>query len=261
MKRANHPELALLALCACLAGCAANAADEAEDGGPSPAESSGAAEEDSGDDEGAVPTTSPGGSEEGSSEEGGSEEGGIEEGSTESSSEGGGHDTSGGVETGAESSGTEDTGTPPFGDGDSTDLPAVVVQFRVTSPGPVAIDGPLFNEDAIDTRGVRYTDAIAADGDATDHLRFTIVPGESDPYVRLTMVCADGLVRAEIRDEDDAVLGMALCGAGQQSILLHGAISTAPYHVVVSGADAQTEYELSLDAYCFGGCNYQPYTP
>lgn len=150
---------------------------------------------------------------------------------------------------------------PPIDDGDSVVAPAVLLQFRATADAPIDIVGPLFNDEALDVRGARYSDTIDPLGDEADHLRFSIVPGENDPYLRVTLECDDPAVRAEVRDIDDAVVGFAACGAGQVSILLVGATSTEPYDVVVrSGVDdfAATSYSVALDAFCFGGCAYQP---
>jgi hypothetical protein len=178
-----------------------------------------------------------------------------------------GADTEGDGDTGdtGEPPDTDDTGDtevePPYGDGDSSDLPAVVVQFRNTAGVPISVEGPLFNEDAIDTRGLQYLDAVGQTGDESDHLAFNIVPGEVDPTIRLLMECDDETVRAEIRDESDALLGSALCGEGEQSILLRNAASFTEYRIVVLGAAVEVDYVMSLNAFCFQQCNYTPYVP
>jgi hypothetical protein len=177
----------------------------------------------------------------------------------------------GGGETGMDETGElpdtegDDTGVePPFGDGDSSDLPAVRAQFRNTAGAPVTVTGPLFNEEPLDVRGLQYVDAIAPMGDESDHLAFNIVPGENDPTIRVLMECDDPSVRAEIRDEDDALVGSVLCGEGEQSIFLAGASSLDTYQVIVLGGaeDAGAiDYVLSVNAFCFQQCNYAPYTP
>lgn len=147
-------------------------------------------------------------------------------------------------------------------DGDSSVEPAVLLQFRATAGAPVDIAAPLFNAEPLDVRGARYSETIDPATDETDHLRFSIVPGESDPYVRVTIECDDPAVRADIIDAEEDVVGFATCGAGEVAILLVGATSTEAYGVVVgSGVDefATTEYTVALDAFCFGGCNYQPF--
>jgi hypothetical protein len=199
--------------------------------------------------------TDDGETSEGETDDGETSEGETDDGETSEGETGDG-------ETG--DTGNEDTGGSALpDDGDSLVDPAVLAQFRNTSPGPVAIDEPLFNEEAIDTRGVQYTGAIASDDDPSDHLRFSIVPGENDPYLRVTMECANPLVRAQIL-RDDEPIDAVLCGEGETMVLLDDASSLDVFDVVVYGEDDMlpvTDYVLSLDAFCFGGCNYQPYAP
>ena len=148
-------------------------------------------------------------------------------------------------------------------DGDSTIAPAVIAQFRATSPGPVSIDAPLFNEDPIDTRGVQYLGAIADDDDPSDHLRFSIVPGQNDPYLRVTLECDDPQVRVEIAREGE-IFDTVPCGDGQTNVLLDDASSFDDFDVTIYSvalAQPATEYVLSLDGYCFQGCDYVPYAP
>ncbi len=247
------------ALSMALFGCT-EADDAADDLGVDAGSTEASADEDaeteaSGDDdgsEGGGPTDDRG--DESTGDEAGTEDGATEDEGTEEA----GTDT-----TGAED-GTEDTGGPALDDdGDSAVVPAVLAQFRATAGGPVSVDMPLFNDEPIDTRGVQYVGAIAADDDPTDHLRFSIVPGETDPYVRVTMECDDPLVRVRIL-RDDEELGAVLCGDDTTMVLLDGASSLDAFDVVVHGEDERmpvVDYVLSIDAFCFGGCDYQPYMP
>jgi hypothetical protein len=139
--------------------------------------------------------------------------------------------------------------------------PAVLLQFRATADAPVDIVAPLFNDDPLDVRGARYGNTLDPATDPSDHLRFSIVPGESDPYIRVTIECDDPGIRAEVVDEYDAVVGFATCDADEVAVLLVGASSMDVYDVVIrSGLDEfeTTDYTVALDAFCFAGCNYQP---
>lgn len=259
---------ALVALSGCAAADDPDRSDGAEvgldDGGPSSDEGTDTAQDDAGASTAGTPASSAGDDGD-DGDDGTSGDDGTPPDPTDEWTEGGDDGSTGG-DPGTDATGEPAEGTgeapPPFGDGDSSDLPALRLQFRVTAGAPIDVEGPLFNDDALDVRGARYTDVIDPLADATDHLEFNIVPGESDPYLRVTLTCDDPAVRAEIRDEGDALVGMANCGAGEVDVLLVGAGSTDVYRVIVrAGVDdfETTDYSLALDAFCFGGCNYQPW--
>lgn len=248
------------ALSMVLFGCA-EADDAADDVGVDAGSTDAGADEDAETDAAGDDDESEGG---GPTDDRGDESTGDEAGTEDGTTEDEGTEEAGPDATGTEDDGTEDTGGPALDDdGDSAVAPAVLAQFRATAGGPVSIDMPLFNDEPIDTRGVQYVGAIAADDDPTDHLRFSIVPGETDPYVRVTMECDDPLVRVRIL-RDDEELGAVLCGDDTTMVLLDGASSLDAFDVVVHGEDERmqvVDYVLSLDAFCFGGCDYQPYMP
>ena len=180
-------------------------------------------------------------------------------------------ETDGGDETGGETTGGDTTGEeePPMAelDGDSEVNPAVRAQFRATAAPPVSVDVPLFNDDAIDTRGLRYQGEVSNPGDQHDFVVFSIVPGEVDPSIGMLLHCGQpGLgsdsVRAHLFHEDGTVLETVVCGDDEQQILLEGASSDTEYLVrveVLDGSELLDTYSLELDGYCFQGCEFQPY--
>lgn len=178
----------------------------------------------------------------------------------------------GGEETGGEETG-EDTGEPPPPmaelDGDNAVNPAVIALFRATSGAPVTVDAPIEGQvDPLDVRGLEYVNAVSDPGDAADWVQFSIVPGQNDPTITITLDCDQaGLqpqpLRATLLDEDDAVLDTIICGEGPQNILLPNASSFDDYRVRVDlvGADHFDAYSLQIDAFCFPTCDFVPLAP
>lgn len=177
-------------------------------------------------------------------------------------------ETDPGETTGGEDDGTTG-GEPPMAelDGDSEVNPAVRAQFRATSPAPVSVDGPLFNDDAIDTIGLQYQGEVSNPGDQHDFVVFNIVPGQVDPTIRMFLDCGQpGLgsdsVRAHLFHEDGTLLETVVCGDEEQPILLEDANSDIEYRVrveVLDGTEQFDTYSLEIDGYCFQGCEFQPY--
>lgn len=191
----------------------------------------------------------------------------AETGDVEGETEG---ETDDGGETGGETEGADTTGEePPMAelDGDSEVNPAVRAQFRATSPAPISVDTPQFNDEAIDTQGLRYQGEVSNPGDQHDFVVFNIVPGQVDPYVRMFLDCGQpGLgsdsVRAQLFHEDGTLLDTVVCGDDEQEILLEGASSDLEYLVrieVQDGSEQLDTYSLELNGYCFQGCGFRPY--
>lgn len=189
---------------------------------------------------------------------------GETQGETDDGGETGG-DTTGGETEGGDTTG-EEAPMAEF-DGDSEVNPAVRAQFRATAAPPVSVDVPLFNDDAIDTRGLRYQGEVSNPGDQHDFVVFSIVPGEVDPSIGMLLHCGQpGLgsdsVRAHLFHEDGTLLETVVCGDDEQQILLEGASSDTQYLVrveVLDGSELLDTYSLELDGYCFQGCEFQPY--
>lgn len=166
-----------------------------------------------------------------------------------------------------------DTGLPPDqapDDGDHAANPGVVVQFRNTAGAPVSVEGPLFDLEApIDTRGLQYIQEVSNPGDVEDFIAFNIVPGENDPVIEVELHCGSPELdpqplRADVLDEDGAVIDTVICGDGPSMVLLEQASSLDEYQVVVyalEGMEHFDAYTLEIDAFCFQACTFQPYQP
>ncbi|MEM6993701.1 MAG: hypothetical protein AAF721_24520, partial [Myxococcota bacterium] len=121
--------------------------------------------------------------------------------------------------------------------------------------------------DAIDTKGLQYSGEVSNPGDGEDWIQFNIVPGQNDPYIQLSLDCDHydlnpQPLRAELIDEDGAVLETVVCGEDNVNVLLDGANSTKDYFVridILDGSEHFDAYTVSIDGYCFQECNYQPY--
>lgn len=150
-------------------------------------------------------------------------------------------------------------------DGDGPADPAVSFQLRATAGAPVWVEGPLFNAEPLDIRGLRYSDAVSEPGDDLDVVQFRIVPGQVDPYVRFSLLCdaeAAGRVFADIVRDGDELIDTLVCGDEQQAILLPNASSYDVYTVEVSiteGDPLLVPYTLDVDGFCFQGCEFAPY--
>lgn len=232
---------------------------------------------------GVNPSTTQAPDTDGDTEEPGETEGEDTEGEdTEEPGETEGDDTEGGDTEGEDTEGEDTDGTTGDtegetgdstgeeipeapDDGDNPSDPAVYVQFRATSPGPISVDEALFNEDAIDTRGLQYLEQVSVPGDDLDVVDFRIVPGQVDPVIRVELECSNGgadRVRADILDEAGDVVDSVGCGDGEANVLLDNASSQDVYQVQVYVRDGEpllTDYTLSINGYCFQECNYMPY--
>ncbi|MBL4688566.1 MAG: hypothetical protein JKY37_28520, partial [Nannocystaceae bacterium] len=152
-------------------------------------------------------------------------------------------------------------------DGDYQSNPAVLAQFRHTSPAPTSVDTPLFNEEAIDTKGLQYLGEVSNPGDQEDWIQFSIVPGDNDPVIGLFLDCdtpdlTPQSVRAHLLDANGDVLATVSCGDDETMVTLHNASSLDDYFVrieVMDGSEHFDAYTMEINAHCFGGCNYQPH--
>lgn len=153
-------------------------------------------------------------------------------------------------------------------DGDAASNPGLYAQFRNTSPGPVWVDRALFNaDDPIDTKGIQYRKALSEPGNLADWIAFTLVHGESNTTITVSLECDPeptdpSPIRAELRDEDGNKIGQTvLCGEAQD-IAVPNEGGTGDYLLEIRPSFSTpfyTDYRLSIDAYCFQGCTYQPY--
>lgn len=152
-------------------------------------------------------------------------------------------------------------------DGDNPSEPALLLQFRNTSPAPLSFDAPLFNTDPIDTQGGQYSEAVSIPGDELDVIAFQIVPGQVDPYVGIELECdapEQARPRAHLYDDGGALLDTVSCGEGEVDVLLKAASSVDVYQVQVELLDGDPQlvhYTLSVDGFCFQQCDYAPYVP
>lgn len=155
-------------------------------------------------------------------------------------------------------------------DGDAASAPGLFARFRATSPGPVWVEGLLFNAATpIDTKGIQLRDALGDPADPGDWLAFELVHGQAPTTnVALTLECSTtdtpSPIRVELRDDSGAKIGLnTLCDTTRTiAVPNEGGSGDYVLHVIphLSGPYF-TEYVLSVDAYCFQGCTYQPYEP
>jgi len=152
-------------------------------------------------------------------------------------------------------------------DGDHDGNPAILAQFRNTAGAPLRFEAPVFNEEPFDIQGLQYAEALSVPGDVLDVVAFGIVPGEVDPTIRITLDCdrdESSRLRATLVRDDTEVLDTIVCADGPVDILLDGADSFDDYTVEVElddGEDVYTDYELSIDGFCFQDCDYTTYVP
>ena len=105
-------------------------------------------------------------------------------------------------------------------DGDAASVPGLFARFRATSPGPVWVEGLLFNAASpIDAKGSQLRDSLGNPADPGDWLAFELVRGQSPTTsITLTPECSNtdtpSPVRVELRDDGGAKIGPnTLCNA------------------------------------------------
>ena len=155
-------------------------------------------------------------------------------------------------------------------DGDAASAPGLFARFRATSPSPVWVEGLLFNEATpIDTKGIELRDALGNPADPGDWLAFELVHGQAPTTsLELTLACSNtdtpSPIRVELRDEDGAKIGLnTVCNTTRTiAVPNEGGAGDYVLHVIPQLAEPYfTEYVLSVDAYCFQACTYEPFEP
>lgn len=155
-------------------------------------------------------------------------------------------------------------------DGDAASAPGLFARFRSTSPGPVWVEGLRFNAaDPIDTQGLQLRDRLGDPADPGDWVAFELVHGQgSTTTITVALECSDtgtpSPIRVELRDAAGAKIGLnTLCNTSRDiAVPNEGGAGDYVLHVVPQLAEPYfTEYVLSVDAYCFQACAYQPLEP
>jgi hypothetical protein len=155
-------------------------------------------------------------------------------------------------------------------DGDAASAPGLFARFRATSPGPVWVEGLLFNAASpIDTKGIQLRDSLGTPADPGDWLAFELVHGQApSTSITLTLECSNtdtpSPIRVELRTAAGAKIGQnTLCNSSRTiSVPNQGGSGNYLLHVIPQfGTPYFTAYTLSVNAYCFQTCAYQPYEP
>lgn len=155
-------------------------------------------------------------------------------------------------------------------DGDSASVPGLSARFRSTAGAPVAVDELLFNDPAdLDVKGLQLSERIGDPADPGDFILFELVHGESPTTtVEFTLECSEpnvpSPVKVEVRDDDGKKLGSTVVCGQTRSIAIPAEGGTPDYLVSIlpNFSDPYyTEYVLSIDAFCFQACAYQPFEP
>jgi hypothetical protein len=155
-------------------------------------------------------------------------------------------------------------------DGDAQSSPGWSAQFRNTSGAPVSVSEILFNSAApLDVKGIQLANQIGDPGDPGDWLEFRLVHGEGEvSSVEFELECESAYsgsspIRMELRDDEGAKLGQTVTCGGSATIAIPNE-GTADYLVAIIPSTSEPfymEYVLSVDAFCFQACAYQPYDP
>lgn len=156
-------------------------------------------------------------------------------------------------------------------DGDAASAPGLFAQFRSTSPAPVTVTGLLFNEATpIDTMGIQLVDSLGEPEDPGDWIAFELVHGESPTTsVNFALDCDTEFtpgspIRLELRDEDGDKIGVTVTCDGANDIAIPNDGGSGDYlvHIIPSTTlPFYVAYTVSIDAFCFQGCTYQPFVP
>lgn len=168
------------------------------------------------------------------------------------------------VATGTEVTSTvtyAEDGTAEADDGDTSIRPAVEVVFNPSGTKAWRFEAPLFNEEVILVRGLQYANRVSL-GDPSDWLMFGMQPGDSPTQtlsVRLDCSPAEGeQVTMRIRDEAGDQLSIPVHCGGSHDFRIPAARSTDRYLIEITTNTASSiDYVLSLNAFCFGGCEYE----
>lgn len=168
---------------------------------------------------------------------------------------------------------TVDVTYQPFvpDDGDAASAPGVFALFRNTSAGPLTVNELLFNEnDPLDVKGIQLVNELGDPEDPGDWLAFELVHGESPTTsVNVSLECDTEFtpgspIRVELRDDSGAKIGNTVTCDGENDIAVPNDGGTGDYllHVIPQTSNPfYVAYVLSVDAFCFQACAYQPYLP
>ncbi len=124
---------------------------------------------------------------------------------------------------------------------------------------------PLFNNVAFDTRGLQYINAVSVPGDGEDVVHFRIVPGQTEPTIRVSLECDatdPARVSADLVDADFTVLETIQCGDEDINVVLQNATSLDEFQFLVraSGDDpVYGDFTLSINGFCSQQCDYMPF--
>jgi len=155
-------------------------------------------------------------------------------------------------------------------DGDSASVPGLSARFRNTGAAPVAVDQLLFNDpEDINVKGLQLSERIGDPEDPGDFILFELVHGEGEvSSVEFTLECSEpsspSPIKAELRNEDGAKLGTTITCGQTKSIAIPTEGGTPSYLLSILPNFTEpyyTEYVMSIDAFCFQACVYQPYEP
>jgi len=155
-------------------------------------------------------------------------------------------------------------------DGDAASNPGLFAKFRATSPGPVWVDELLFNAASpIDTKGIQLRNRLGQPADPGDWVAFELVHGQGNSTtITISLECSNDAtptpIRADLRDDDGAKIGLSVNCNTSRDIAVPNVGGAGDYvvHVVPTSASPYfTAYTLSIDAYCFQACAYQPFEP
>lgn len=157
-------------------------------------------------------------------------------------------------------------------DGDSWVAPAVLARFTPTASQQPWLSEPLFNTTALLVRGLSYRNDLSNPGDRFDFVEFEIATSDA-PTATLKAELDCGVyaanpspIRAEVWNPSGDLVRSFNCNSGEVVVTMPNTGGTLrDYRVQISHLDPAVEYyvayELNLNAFCFPGCNYQPYTP
>lgn len=156
-------------------------------------------------------------------------------------------------------------------DGDAASNPGLFALFRATSDNPVTVSELLFNEGSpLDVEGIQLVNELGDPEDTGDWLAFELVHGESPTSsLEVSLDCETDFtpgspIRVELRKDDGTKIGINVtcdgsttyavpADGGSGDYLLHIISNTTqPYYVA---------YTLSVDAFCFQACTYEPLVP
>ena len=156
-------------------------------------------------------------------------------------------------------------------DGDALTNPGLHARFRNTSPNPVSVEGLLFNAaNPIDTKGIQLRNEVADPANPNDFIAFELIFGQSDTRrINIALECGrereggGSIIRARLLVAGTFnSLGSVNCNADRNFTL--DSANGRDYIVEIAAGHKDpfyTDYVVSIDAFCFQGCDYQPFEP